>query len=182
MNGSVFHSTGVDKSYHLLKEIHIYPLGQKQASTVIIHNPKIVRWTHDTFDYSETGTATCKMEIVYESVSYQDQQSAATVLEDVRFYDKHSSPIMRGSPRSLLGPGGLLDRAEGIIGNVLKGKAGIGDLISAVGIAKSISNKGFSKSIKSELSGVIKDKIQTAGVSAVTNKVFPNKSTTKPGT
>lgn len=181
LNGSVYHSSSVDKNFHLLKQIEIYPLGQKQASMIVLHNPKIVGWDHDTFDYSQSATATCKMEIAYEGVSYMDQVSAASILESVRFYDEHSSPLMRGAPRSLLGPGGLLDRAEGIIGNIMKGKPKLSDLISAIGIAKTITNKKFAPGVKAELKTAVTKGIESAAISAVNNKIFPNKSTTKNG-
>ena len=148
---------------------------------IVLHNPKIVGWDHDTFDYSQSATATCKMEIAYEVVSYMDQVSAASILESVRFYDEHSSPLMRGAPRSLLGPGGLLDRAEGIIGNIMKGKPKLSDLISAIGIAKTITNKKFAPGVKAELKTAVTKGIESAAISAVNNKIFPNKSTTKNG-
>lgn len=178
LNGAVFHAADSEKSLHLLKQIEIYPLGLKQASMIVLHNPRIVSWDHDTFDYSATETATCKMQLVYEGVSYMDQISAAQILQDVSFYDKHASPLMRGTPRSLLGEGGVLDRAGGIIGNILSGKAGIGDIISAVGIAKSLSKKSFKVGAGTELKKAVGAAIEASAVSAINNQTFPSPMST----
>lgn len=169
LNGSPFYSLSTTKARHLLKAIEIYPLGNKQASVIVLHNPKIISWDHDTFDYSTQGTATCKMKIVYDGVSYLDQRSATGILETVSLYDRHPSPLMRGTPRALLGPGGILDQAEGVIGNIMNGEFGLGDLITTVGIAKSLGKKGFVNSAKAEL----KQTVTQAVTGAVVNKIFP---------
>jgi hypothetical protein len=169
LNGSAYHSVVSDKALHLLKAIKIYPLGNKQASGMTLHYPKIVSWDHDTFDYSAQGTATCKLKLTYDYVTYHDQVSAAGVLQDISFYDKHASSLMRGAPRSLLEPGGILDNSGGVIGNILKGQFGLGDIIQVAGIAKSLSKKGFSTSVKSEL----KQAAKSAVTNAIINKVFP---------
>lgn len=169
LNGSPFYSLSTDASLHLLKAIEIYPLGNKQASTIVLHNPKITSWDHDSFEYGANGTAVCKMQLVYDGVSYLDQRSAAGVLEDVNLYDRHPSPLMRGTPRAVLGPGGILDQAEGVIGNIMNGEFGLGDLITTVGIARSLSKKGFASSTKAEL----KETVTQAVTGAVVNKVFP---------
>lgn len=172
LNGSVYHSASIDRSFHLLKAIEIYPLGIKQASVIVLHNPKIIAWDHDTFDYSAQGTATCKMDIVYEGVSYMDQISASSILNDVRFYDKHASPLVQGSPNNQLAPGGILDRADGTIGNVLKKKTGLGDVIKSVGISKTIANKTLKTSSTTSLKKEIAKATENAA-SALNNKVFP---------
>lgn len=171
LNGSIYYSSqgSEGQALPLLTAIEIYPLGNKQASVIVLHNPKIIGWDHDNFDYSAKETATCKMKLVYDGVSYERQVSAASVLEDVSFYDRHPSSLMRGTPRALLGPGGILDRAEGVIGNILNGEFGVGDLINVVGIARSVGKKGFSGAAKSEL----KQTVKQAVTGAVVNKIFP---------
>jgi len=179
MNGTAFHSKDQPggKSLHLLRAIEIYPLGTKKASVIVLHNPKITSWAHDTFDYSNKETATCKMQLVYEGVTYLDQISAATVLETVRFYDRHQSPLMRGSPRSLLGAGGILDRAEGVIGNIANGNFGLSDLITTVGIAKSLGDSKVTGGVKSELNQAVKNSVSPNNI----NKQFPVPATGRGG-
>lgn len=181
LNGSPYHATSGGKNKHLLKAIEIFPLGNKQASVIVLHNPKIVKWSHDTFDYSQTTTASCTMELVYEGVTYMDQMSAADVLADIQLYDRHSSPLMRGAPRSFLGQGGFLDRSAGIIGNVLNGKAGLGDIINAAGLVKSLSSKRFRQGVASELGITVRNAVESSAVSAVSARIYPTASTVRSG-
>lgn len=181
MNGSVFHSTSSDRSFHLLKQIEIFPLGQKQASMVVLHNPKITSWDHDSFDYSQTATATCKMDIAYEGVSYMDQISAASVLESVRFYDRHASSLALNTPEELTAPGGVLDSAEGLISSISKEKPKLSNVIKTIGAAKTISRKAFPNTLRSILKDKVKKEIANSSVSALNNKIFPNKGTPRYG-
>lgn len=174
MNGSVYHvSGGSSQAQHLLKAIEIYPMGNKKASVMVIHNPKIISWDHDTWDYSATGTATCKMSLAYEGVTYIDQIAAANVLNNVSFYDKHASPLMNGVPRSVLGEGGLIDRATGVIGNVLNGNISPGTIINAVGVAKAIGDKQLINNVGSELNTAVNNAITSATVFSNLNSNFP---------
>ena len=174
MNGSVYHTSGGSAhAQHLLKAIEIYPMGNKKASVLVIHNPKIISWDHDTWDYSAQGTATCKMSLAYEGVSYIDQVSAASVLNNVSFYDKHPSPLMSGSPTNLLGEGGLIDRGTGVIGNLLNGNISVGTLINAVGVAKAIGNKQLINNAGSELKSAVNSSVTAATTFSNLNSSFP---------
>lgn len=175
LNGSVYHYESLPtQAFHLLKAIEIFPLGNKKASVIVLHNPKIVGWEHDSFDYSVNNqTATAKMQIVYEGVSYLDQVSAAGVLEHISYYDKHPSPLMSGSPRALLGPGGILDRTTGIIGNLASGSFGLGDVINAIGVTNAIRNPRVRDGISSELRNSVSNSARNASSNNFINKVFP---------
>jgi hypothetical protein len=136
LNGSPYHLNGGDKvNIPFLQAIEIYPLGLKQASVIVLQNPKIVSWTGDTFDYSAQGTATCSCSLVYEGVAYKDQIDAKTVLDDVAMYDRHGAP---GSGKT----GGFfsfIDKVDGILGKVSRNEAITGgDLITGLGAVKSL--------------------------------------------
>jgi|LauGreDrversion4_2_1035121.scaffolds.fasta_scaffold00453_19 hypothetical protein len=139
LNGSAYHvNGGREKNIPFLKAIEIYPLGNKQASMIVLHNPKIVSWAGDTFDYSAQGTATCTATIVYEGVTYKDQIDAKTILDDVQMYDRHGAP---GSGKT----GGLfsfIDKVDGILGKAQRGEALTGgDIITGLGAVKSLFKK-----------------------------------------
>lgn len=175
LNGTAFHYLSAERNaLNLLDAIEIFPLGNKKASVIVLHNPKIVGWEHDGYDYSVNNqTATAKMQIVYEGVSYLDQVSAASVLENISYYDKHPSPLMSGSPRALLGPGGILDRTAGIIGNIKGGTFGLSDVINAVGVINATKNSRLRNGITSELRNTVSNSARNASQNNFINKTFP---------
>lgn len=139
LNGSGYHvAGGREKNVPFLRAIEIYPLGNKKASMIVLHNPKIVSWAGDTFDYSAQGTATCTATIVYEGVTYKDQIDAKTILDDVQMYDRHGAP---GSGKT----GGLfsfIDKVDGILGKAARGdRLTGGDIITGLGAVKSLFKK-----------------------------------------
>lgn len=175
LNGTAFHYLSTERNaLNLLEAIEIFPLGNKKASVIVLHNPKIVGWEHDGYDYSVNNqTSTAKMQIVYEGVSYLDQVSAASVLENISYYDKHPSPLMSGSPRALLGPGGILDRSAGIIGNIKKGEFGLSDVINAVGVVNATKNSRLRSGISSELNNTVSNAARNTAQNNFINKTFP---------
>lgn len=139
LNGTPYHiNGGREKNVPFLQAIEIYPLGNKKASMIVLQNPKIVSWNHDTFDYSAQGTATCTASIAYEGVTYKDQIDAKTILDDVSMYDRHGAP---GSGKT----GGFfsfIDKVDGILGKAARGERLTGgDIITGLGAAKSLFKK-----------------------------------------
>jgi len=177
MNGSIFQAKSfapgaAQTSVHLLKAIEIYPLGNKKASMIVLQNPRIVGWDHDEFDYSAQGTATCKMTLAYEGVTYCDQVPAANILQANNYYDRHPSPLTTGSPTGLLGENGILGRVGGIIGNITSGNFGIGDIVSAVSVARAAS-KLTGSGVSAELSSAVHNSVVGVGTNSALNKKFP---------
>ena len=131
LNGSPYHINGHgNQNIPFLQAIEIYPLGLKQASVIVLQNPKIVSWTGDTFDYSAQGTATCSCSLVYEGVAYKDQIDAKTVLDDVAMYDRHGAP----SSGKTGGFFSFIDKVDGILGKASRNEAiGVGDLSTVLG-------------------------------------------------
>lgn len=175
LNGTIYQSQSKpDKALHLLKAIEIYPLGNKKASTIVLHNPKIIGWDHDTFDYSSgSQTATCRAQIVYEGVSYLDQVNSETIMNTVTFFDKHASPLMSGAPRTLLGPGGVLDRTIGVLGNIANGNLSVQDIFTTAAVAQSLSNKKLVNGTSSEISTAVNNSVRNISTANVINKKFP---------
>lgn len=141
LNGSAYHLNGGKQGggIPLLQAIEIYPLGNKKASMIVLHNPRIVAWNHDTFDYSAQGTATCQATIVYEGVTYSDQIDAKTVLDDVAMYDRHGAPGTKSKGGGIFS---FIDKVDGILGKVQRGEnLTAGDLITGLTATKSLFKK-----------------------------------------
>ncbi len=142
LNGSAYHLTGGDQGagIPLLQAIEIYPLGNKKASMIVLHNPRIVAWQHDTFDYSAQGTATAQATIVYEGVTYSDQIDAKTVLDDVAMYDRHGAPGTKSKGGGIFS---FIDKVDGILGKLdRKEPITAGDLITGLTATKSLFKGG----------------------------------------
>lgn len=141
LNGSAYHVNGAasGKNIPMLQAIEIYPLGNKKASMIVLHNPKIVSWAHDTFEYGAEGTATCQAQFVYEGVTYKDQIDAKTILDDVSMYDRHGAPS-KGGGKGLFS---FIEKVDGILGKAYRGEQLTGgDIITGLSATKSLFKKG----------------------------------------
>lgn len=106
------------------KAIRIYGFNQHNFALYELINPMIDSFGHDTYSYAET-TATMEnsMTIKYETVKYYDGalngQNPSSIVQrfaEPSVYDTELSPIARlGTNRSILGQGGLVDSANGIL-------------------------------------------------------------------
>ena len=104
----------------ILDSIRIYSLHQKRFTEYVLINPTITSFSHGQHSYSETtGILENSMTVTYETVIYnygtikvgENPKDFATLV-----YDKTPSPLtpQGGGTSSILGPGGLLDAANGI--------------------------------------------------------------------
>jgi hypothetical protein len=116
------------------KHITLYTMSRKRFQSYILVNPHIVSWTHGNVDYaSSNGTVEAQMGIVYESILY----GAGTVIKDkepnnfgmVGYYDTTPSPLTvgGGTVTGLFGPGGLLNAATPLLGELSEAPAIYGD-------------------------------------------------------
>jgi len=112
------------------RDITIYGFDQHKTATYVLINPVITAWGHDQYNYSEgAGTMQNTMTIAYETVKYYngavgrarpDQFVAG--FADPAHYDQTLSPISRpGSRATVMGQGGLLDAAGGILEDLQAG-------------------------------------------------------------
>lgn len=112
------------------KAINIYGFNQHNFVLYRLINPIIESFSHDTYDYSQgNGTMENQMTLHYETVKYY--QGALDGRKPGEFvygfgdeanYDRTLSPIARpGSNATILGQGGLVDAAGGILADIEQG-------------------------------------------------------------
>lgn len=106
------------------KTIDIYGMSQHNFSLYRLVNPIIENFQHDTHSYSEgSGVMENSMTLQYETVKYYEGALDGKRPDEVvkmfgqdAHYDRTVSPIAKpGSQSSILGQGGLVDAAGGII-------------------------------------------------------------------
>lgn len=112
------------------KSIRIYGFNQHNFALYQLINPMIDSFSHDTYSYDQTNsTMECSMALRYESVKYYDGaldgRRPGEIIEgfgDPGVYDRTLSPIARpGSNRNIMGKGGLVDSAGGVIRDLSNG-------------------------------------------------------------
>jgi len=133
-------------------------------------NPIITKFSHDTYDYAQgNGTMEHQMSVDYETVVYNEggldgktPGNIVTGFGDDANYDRTPSPIMKkGANRNILGQGGLLDAAGGIINNLtpdpVTGQVNLLGAIQKAGTAyNTFKNTNLGSLAKTELtSGII---------------------------
>ena len=152
-------SQGISK-IPFFKSIQIFGMNQHNFMQYTLINPVITAFNHDTYDYSQgNGTMANTMTIDYETVKYAegklDGRSPSNIVTGFGLdsnYDKTESPINRpGANGNILGQGGLVDAAGGIIedlsnGNGLRALRNIGSFIEG---SKNVSKN----SVKAEIVG-----------------------------
>lgn len=139
------------------KDIRIYGMDQRRFAEYILINPIIKAWNHDTYDYSQgSGTMQHSMTLEYETVKYYEGAMSKGGKADQNVqgfgapehYDTTLSPIARpGSNATVFGQGGLLDAAEGILGDLQSGT--VGGLIGAAQKAGATYNTFKGKNLQS---------------------------------
>lgn len=122
-------SQGVSKA-PFFRAINVYGFNQHNFVMYRIVNPIINSFSHDTYNYAESaGIMENSMSLEYETVKYYegaidgrtpDQIVAGFGTQD--HYDRTLSPIARpGSQGTILGPGGLVSAAGGIVDDIQNG-------------------------------------------------------------
>lgn len=104
-------------------EIVVYSLNQKNNVGYRIVNPMIKSWNHDTYDYSAGGsTVEHQIGMEYEYVQYLDNSAVVPGFGEPATYDTSPSPLgQAGSNTSMFGPGGVLDSAGNVLGDLASG-------------------------------------------------------------
>jgi hypothetical protein len=136
-------SQGISK-IPFFKNIQIFGMNQHNFMQYTLINPVITAFNHDTYDYAQgNGTMSNTMTIDYETVKYAegalDGKSPSNIVTGFGLdanYDKTPSPVNRlGSNSSILGKGGLVDAAGGVISDLSNG-----NILSAVRTAGTAYN------------------------------------------
>lgn len=122
-------SLGISK-IPFFKNIQIYGFNQHNFVLYNLINPIITRFSHDTYDYSQSnGTMANTMSVDYETVTYQygaiSGKAPSNIVKgfgDAEHYDTTLSPIARpGSNETIIGQGGLVEAGQGVISDLLNG-------------------------------------------------------------
>jgi len=126
------------------RAINIYGFNQHNFTLYRLINPMITSFSHDTYDYKETGgVMEHQMTLDYETVQYYkgaiDGKTPSAIVKqfgDAGNYDNTISPIaIPGSNSTILGQGGLVDGVGGFVDALSSG-----NILGAVKIAGNLQN------------------------------------------
>lgn len=145
--------------------IQIYSLSNKKFSMYELINPKIDSFSHGRHEASNgTGVMEHTMSLSYETVLYQQgATNGGAVLGFGRdHYDTQPSPLtpLGGGTKSIMGPGGLFDSANSIIGNMNNGNLGMA-AVAALRAGKNLQNFDFKAVAKEEIAGKVSDVLRS---------------------
>jgi hypothetical protein len=150
------------------KNITIFGLSQHNFVAYTLINPIITSFGHDTYSYAEgTGTMENQMTLDYETVVYNEGAISGTSPSDIvtgfgldAHYDRTVSPISRpGSQQNILGQGGLVDGASGVVNNLANGNI-LGAVQAAGTTYNTFKNANLKQIAQSELTTGIINAVQ----------------------
>jgi hypothetical protein len=154
------------------KNITVFGFNQHNYVAYTLVNPIITRFAHDTYSYAEgNGTMENTMTLDYETVKYFqgaiDGKEPSNIVAGFGLnsnYDRVPSPITRpGSQSSILGQGGLVDGAGGVINDLTPDQDGNINVLGAIQKAgttyNTLKNMNLKQAIKSEVTAGITNAI-----------------------
>ena len=143
------------------KNIQVFGFDQHRYYAYTLINPMITSFSHDTYDYSQgNGTMQMQMGLQYETVVYNkgsidgtDPSNIVAGFGDREHYDRTLSPIAKpGSNATILGQGGLVDAAGGVVNSLSKNPPDIlGAIVTAGTAYNTFKNKNLKQVAKQEL-------------------------------
>jgi hypothetical protein len=171
---------GVSKA-PFFKGINIYGFNQHNFVLYRLINPMIESFGHDTYDYSQgNGVMENQMTLQYETVKYYegalDGRNPSQIVKgfgNEATYDRTLSPIARpGSNATILGQGGLISAAGGILEDIESGNI-VGAIQKAGAAANTFKNpQTIVNAAKTEVLGAANDVI-TGRPNSPINQYFP---------
>lgn len=151
------------------KSIDIYGFNQHNYVMYRLLNPMIASFGHDTYDYTQAnGVMENQMVLRYETVKYFngsiDGRAPSNIIStfgNASHYDNTLSPIARpGSQANILGQGGLIAGAGGILSDLSNGNI-LGAIQKAGATYNTFKNPGtLTKALKGEILGGITNAVQ----------------------
>ena len=150
------------------KNITVFGFNQHNFVAYTLINPIITDFSHDTYSYAEgTGTMENQMTLDYETVVYNEGAISGSTPSDIvtgfgldANYDRTLSPISRpGSQQTILGQGGLVDGANGVLNNLANGNI-LGAVQAAGTTYNTFKNANLKQLAKSELTAGIINAVQ----------------------
>lgn len=139
--------------------IDIYSMTNKKFAKYQLLNPKIDSFGHGRHEASNgTGTLEHTMSISYEGVLYSSGSTRGGQIDGFgnEHYDTQPSPLspLGGSTKSITGPGGLINSASDLLGNISDGNFGAA-AIGALRMGKNLQNFDFKAVAKEEVTGAV---------------------------
>ena len=177
--GSKLSSNGFNSvKIPFFKSITVFGFNQHNFSAYTLINPVITRFGHDTYNYAEgNGTMENQMTLDYETVVYntgalsgKSPSSIVTGFGEQANYDTTTSPIAKpGSNQTILGQGGLVDGASGVINGLEQG--GISGFLGAAVAAGTTYNTFKNANLKTIAQSEVTTAIVNNGING-----FPNRN------
>lgn len=159
---------GISKA-PFFKAINIYGFNQHNFVLYRLINPMIESFSHDTYDYSQgNGTMENQMTLQYETVKYYEGAIDGRAPDQIvkgfgseTNYDRTLSPIARpGSQSTILGSGGLVSAAGGVLSDLEDGNI-VGAIQKAGAAANTFKNpQSILQVAKSEALGAVNDALR----------------------
>lgn len=148
--------------------IEIFQLNKKKFTSFTLVNPIIKDFAHSNLDQSAgTKLAENRMTVEYETVIYSTGK-ASQVGFDETHYDKRPSPLRVAGNGNLFGPGGIINGATEVFGEISNINENtsfldiLGTGIKAAQLSKNIS-KVSTKSIKAEGYSILTGQLARVG-------------------
>lgn len=144
------------------KHIEIFSFDQKRFSSMKLMNPMLVDFKHGQHDYSEQGGfLEHSTTINYEAVTYGAgviNSNSVDGFAEFDHYDTTSSPlgIAGGGTNSVFGPGGFLNSADSIFGDVIDGNP-IGAIFKSINLYDNIRDANVNKVVRDEGRQILKN-------------------------
>ena len=168
--GDAYNSSGTKVPF--FKSIIVYGLNRHNFTMYKLINPVITAFNHDTYNYDQVnGIMQNQMTIDYETVVYDYGALDGTRPDNVikgfgsdENYDRRLSPIATpGSNRTILGQGGLVDAAGGVIEGLQRG-----DLLGLINATRS-AGTAYNTFKDTDLKQNVKQELLNGVSSALTN-------------
>jgi hypothetical protein len=162
------------------KNITIFGFNQHSFTAYTLINPIITNFGHDTYNYAEgSGVMQNQMTVDYETVVYNegaiDGKSPGDIVTgfgDQATYDRTLSPIAKpGSNATILGQGGLVDAAGGVVEDLASGNI-LGAIQKAGTAYNTVKNTNLKQTAKSELDSMLRGALGNP----TPNRVSPNRN------
>jgi len=162
------------------KNIQIFGMNQHNFIQYTLINPVITSFNHDTYDYAQgNGTMANTMTIDYETVKYAegklDGRAPSNIVSGFGLdanYDRTQSPIQRpGANGTILGQGGLVDAAGGILNDLSNGNI-LGAIRTAGTVKNTFKNTSLKQVATQDLNSMLTNVVQQQLPSSVRNNSY----------
>jgi hypothetical protein len=169
-NGDAYNNNNTKVPF--FKSIFIYGMNRHNFTMYKLINPIITNFTHDTYNYEQSnGIMQNQMTIDYETVVYDygaidgtNPDNKVQGFGKEENYDRRLSPIATpGSNKTILGQGGLVDAAGGVIQGLQRG-----DLLGVISAARS-AGTAYNTFKDVDLKETAKQELLNGVTSALTN-------------